>query len=88
MNYYENEHGKDIREWFMEEMPKEWIVISMFNALKYSVRAGKKEGNTQLQDYAKMDNYLEDYIALTGMEANEVYDLLDNMVDQFNNYDN
>lgn len=88
MIYYENEQGIDIREWFMEEMPKEWTVISMFNALKYSVRAGKKEGNTRMQDYAKMDNYMEDYIALTGIEANEAYDLLDNMVEQFNNYDN
>lgn len=88
MIYYENEQGIDIREWFMEEMPKEWAVISMFNALKYSVRAGKKEGNTRMQDYAKMDNYMEDYIALTGIEANEAYDLLDNMVEQFNNYDN
>lgn len=88
MNYYENEQGIDIRKWFMQEMPKEWIVISMFNALKYQVRAGLKYGNTAEQDYQKMDNYMDDYINLTGMSKKDAYILLDNMGKKFNNYDN
>lgn len=88
MNYYKNEQGIDIREWFMQEMTKEWIVISMFNALKYRVRAGLKDGNTAEQDYKKMDNYMDDYINLTGMSAKDAYILLDNMEKKFNNYDN
>lgn len=88
MNYYKNEQGIDIREWFMKEMPKEWIVISMFNALKYRVRAGLKYGNTTEQDYKKMDNYMDDYINLTGMSAKDAYILLDNMEKKFKNYDN
>ncbi len=44
MNYYENEHGKDVRDWYMKNKPFDWIKISFFNAMKYNVRAGKKPG--------------------------------------------
>lgn len=65
MNYYENENGVDIREWLIEVNPELWAKISMFNALKYHVRAGKKKGEPELKDLKKKHNYLEDYAKVT-----------------------
>lgn len=88
MNYYENEHGKDLRDWYMESNPFDWIKISFFNAMKYNIRAGKKPGEDLVKDLNKRDDYMEDYIKLTGMNSGAAYDKLREATDNFLNYDN
>lgn len=88
MNYYENEHGKDLKTFVIKENPEAWKYFCLVNAMKYQIRAGKKEGESESKDFAKRDNYLESYIELTGEDAEEVYKKLASAVDEFNNYDN
>lgn len=88
MNYYENENGIDIRDWLMKVNPEAWAVISMFNALKYHVRAGKKEGETEEKDLKKKKDYLEDYAKVNEQTYNgAIRDLHDN-AREFYDYDN
>ena len=88
MNYYENEHGKDVRDWNMENKPFDWIKISFFNAVKYNVRAGKKPGEDIIKYLNKRDDYMEDYIKITGMKAHKAYNKLYEATKEFMQYDN
>ena len=88
MNYYENENGKDLKTFVIKENPEAWKYFCLVNSMKYQIRAGRKEGESESKDFAKRDNYLESYIQLTGEDAEEVYKKLASAVDEFNNYDN
>ena len=88
MNYYENEYGNDIRDWYMENKPFDWIKISFFNAMKYNVRAGKKPNESMSKDLNKRDNYMDDYICITGMRAEAAYKKLYEATKEFMQYDN
>lgn len=88
MNYYENEHGKDLRAFLMEEVPEEWSIFCLFNALKYNVRAGRKPNEDLIKDLNKRDDYMEDYIKVTGIEAHEAYERLSEATKDFLEYDN
>lgn len=88
MNYYENEHGKDLKSFLIENDPKAWEHFCLINAMKYQIRAGKKKGEIESKDFAKRDNYLESYIELTGENASGVYKKLASAVKMFNDYDN
>ena len=88
MKYYENEHGKDLRSFLIENSPVEWSTFCLINAMKYQIRAGKKQGETSEKDLKKRDNYLEDYIEIMSCDAKEIYNELDEVVKMFNDYDN
>lgn len=88
MNYYENKHGKDLKSFIIEMDPEAWLHFCLINAMKYQIRAGKKEGESESKDFDKRDNYLESYIELTGEDAVEVYKNLASAVNEFNDYDN
>ena len=88
MNYYENEKGKDLKSFLIEKNPEAWKNFCLINAMKYQIRAGKKEGESESKDFAKRDNYLESYIELTEEDAEEVYKNLASAVNEFNDYDN
>lgn len=88
MNYYENEHGKDLKSFIIETDPEAWEHFCLINAMKYQIRAGKKEGESESKDLAKRDDYLESYIRLTGEDAEQVYKDLDIAVMMFKDYDN
>lgn len=88
MNYYENEHGKDLKSFIIERDPEAWVNFCLINAMKYQIRAGKKAGESESKDLAKRDDYLESYIELTGEDAEEVYKYLAVAVKIYNDYDN
>lgn len=88
MNYYENEHGKDLKTFLIEKNPAAWEHFCLVNAMKYQIRAGKKKGESESKDLAKRDDYLESYIKLTEEDAELVYEDLDAAVKMFNDYDN
>lgn len=88
MNYYENEHGKDLKSFLIEKNHEAWEHFCLINAMKYQIRAGRKKDNLESVDLAKRDDYLESYIELTGLDAEQVYKELDVAVMMFNDYDN
>lgn len=88
MDYYKNKNGKDLRSFLIESAPVEWSTFCLINAMKYQIRAGKKQGETSEKDFKKRDNYLEDYIKIMDCDAEEIYKELDEAVGLFNNYDN
>ncbi|ALA06974.1 hypothetical protein AXI71_gp20 [Lactococcus phage GE1] len=87
MDYYENEHGKDVRDFIMTKDPERWAVISMFNALKYRIRAGKKSGESLTKDFVKMRDYLEDYAEVTEQSIDGAYEDLYVNVEDFGKYE-
>ena len=88
MNYYENKHGKDLKSFLIEHDLEAWEHFCLINAMKYQIRAGKKENNSITEDLDKRDNYLDSYIELSGEDAKEVYENLHEAVEMFNDYDN
>lgn len=88
MNYYENEHGKDLKSFLIEKNPEAWKHFCLINAMKYQIRAGKKDGESESKDLTKRDDYLESYIELTKEDAEQVYKDLDIAVMVFDDYDN
>lgn len=88
MNYYENKHGKDLKSFIIEKNPEAWKHFCLINAMKYQIRAGKKETESVTKDLDKRDDYLDSYIELSGEDAKELYKELHIAVELFNNYDN
>nr|DAK55851.1 MAG TPA: protein of unknown function DUF3310 [Caudoviricetes sp.] len=88
MNYYENEHGKDLRAFLIKESLEDWAVFCFVNAMKYNIRAGKKPNESLIKDLNKRDDYMEDYIIATGLKSWEAYEELREATEVFYKYDN
>ena len=95
-DYYANQHGVQLQDFlvaFSDWQLKTWNYnftmpqgFFLLNALKYKVRAGKKEDNTLESDLQK----LEDYINLavkSGFERGEVEERLKVMYETFEKWD-
>lgn len=70
--HYVSKSGKDVIDWLEDFglMNNAYI----FNVFKYLARAGKKNGNSELQDVLKAKEYIERYIKTltdSGMETME-----------------
>lgn len=87
MEYYENGHGKDLREFLMESSPKEWATFCAINMMKYQIKAGRKEGESAEKDMNKFSDYLKDYCAINDVTKFEAVGELNQAVEMFNNYE-
>lgn len=87
MDYYENEHGKDLRDFLMENSPKEWVTFCAINMLKYNVRAGHKEGESEQKEMIKFNDYLKDYCAINDITKCEAVEELNKAVEMFKKYE-
>lgn len=94
-DYYANQHGVQLQDFlvaFSDWQLKTWNYnftmpqgFFLLNALKYKVRAGKKENNTLESDLQK----IEDYIILAiraGFDRYEVELELEKLLQAFENY--
>ena len=95
-DYYENEQGLQLEDFLLrvssfQKIANQYTFTSpqgffLLTALKYKVRAGKKENNTLESDLQK----LEDYINLavkSGFERGEVEERLNVMYNTFEKWD-
>ena len=58
--HYTNEHGMELKDFMKTFMPELWESACYWSALKYNVRAGKKEGESLEKDIGKRDDYIEE----------------------------
>lgn len=87
MNYYENEHGRDLREFFLTHTPQLWAMFCSVNMLKYQVRAGRKAGESEMKDMNKFDDYLKDYCAINGLTKSEAVEKINEVIEEFKKYE-
>lgn len=59
--HYVNKHGQQLKDFMLMKFGEKYYRIwCLLNALKYQVRAGKKEGNSYTKDIVKRDDYLKE----------------------------
>ncbi|ABG21567.1 gp025 (endogenous virus) [Lactococcus phage KSY1] len=85
--YYANQHGIQLKE-FMTEYDKFLYTQGCYwSALKYHIRAGKKEGESLAKDIKKRDDYINDLIALDWLNnKEEIIEELEYTNNKFENY--
>lgn len=85
--HYQNEHGKQFKDYMKEKNPELWEQACLWSSLKYHVRAGKKEGESKEKDLKKRDDYINEVIELEGSWGFEVYTReLDDIKKDFENW--
>ena len=85
--HYQNEHGMQLKDFMKAFEPELWESACYWSALKYNVRAGKKEGEGLEKDTGKRDDYINELIENDGLED---YSLiiadLDEIKERFENW--
>lgn len=87
MNYYENKHGNDIIDFLESEAKEMLLMFATVNALKYSVRAGKKQGESYNKDISKMEDYINIIKRNTNLKMSEIIDNLTELKEEFNKFE-
>lgn len=62
--HYQNEHGKQLKDYMKEKSPEVWRTVCQWSALKYNIRAGKKEGESLEKDLGKRDDYINEALEI------------------------
>ena len=92
MNYgknthYQNKHGQQLNEFLKATLsPKTLAAWYMLQSLKYNVRAGKKEHESEAKDLDKSSDYLEDWAELTGDEKEFLFEMVQSLKEDFENW--
>lgn len=85
--HYTNKHGMELKDFMKTFMPELWEFASYWSALKYNIRAGKKEGEGLQKDLGKRDDYINEIIENDRLES---YSLiladLDGIKERFENW--
>lgn len=70
--HYTNEHGMELKDFMKKFMPELWESACYWSALKYDVRAGKKDGEVLEKDTGKRDDYINEIVENDGIEEFEL----------------
>lgn len=82
--HYQNQHGQQLKDFIIANDPEFWKTISTWSAIKYYIRAGKKDGESLEKDLGKCKDYVKEYVALEeGISINEVIEDLELIKDKF-----
>lgn len=60
--HYVNKHGKQLRDFILGRTPELWEIACQWSAIKYHIRAGKKDGESKEKDLSKRDDYIEELL--------------------------
>lgn len=66
--HYTNSHGMELKDFMKKFMPELWESACYWSALKYNVRAGKKEGESINKDLGKRTDYINEIVENDGIE--------------------
>lgn len=66
--HYTNEHGMQLKDFMKKFMPELWEAACYWSALKYNVRAGKKENESLKKDLGKRTDYINEIVENDGIE--------------------
>lgn len=76
--HYQNQYGQHLKDFIIANDPEFWKTISIWSAIKYYIRAGKKDGESLEKDLGKCKDYVKEYVALEGSGSiNEVMEELE-----------
>ena len=62
--HYTNNHGKQLRDFMLEDNPLLWEHACSWSAVKYYIRAGKKPGESRDKDLKKCSDYLDELVLI------------------------
>lgn len=82
--HYQNQHGQQLKDFIIANDPEFWKIISNWSAIKYYIRAGKKDGESYDKDLGKCKDYVKEYVDLEeGVSINEAMEVLERIKDEF-----
>lgn len=75
--HYQNQYGQQLKDFIIANDPEFWKIVSNWSAIKYYIRAGKKDGESQEKDLGKCEDYVKEYVALEeNVSVNEIMEEL------------
>lgn len=82
--HYQNQYGQQLKDFIIYNDPEFWKIVSNWSAIKYYIRAGKKDGESLEKDLGKCKDYVKEYVALDGsVSINEIMEELERIKTQF-----
>lgn len=76
--HYQNQYGQQLKDFIIANDPEFWKIVSNWSAIKYYIRAGKKDGESEEKDLGKCKDYVKEYVALNEtISVNEVMEDLE-----------
>lgn len=76
--HYQNQHGQQLKDFIIANDPEFWKIVCNWSAIKYYIRAGKKDGESLGKDLGKCKDYVKEYVALEeSVSINEVMEELE-----------
>lgn len=69
--HYQNKHGKQLKDYIIANDPEFWKIISNWSAIKYYIRAGKKDGESKEKDLGKCEDYVKEFMKMDGEMSHE-----------------
>jgi len=87
--HYTNKHGKQLADFLTSTDPDVMEEGSVFNAIKYHIRAGKKAGESKEKDLGKRDDYINwllGFDVTTYQSKQVVIDWLDEVKEMFEDW--
>ena len=62
--HYQNQYGQQLKDFIIAYDPEFWKIVSNWSAIKYYIRAGKKDGESLEKDLGKCKYYVKEYVDL------------------------
>lgn len=82
--HYQNQYGQQLKDFIIAYDPEFWKIVSNWSAIKYYIRAGKKDGESLEKDLGKCKDYVKEYVALNEtVSVNEIMEDLERIKVEF-----
>lgn len=82
--HYQNKYGQQLKDFIIANDPEFWKIVCNWSAIKYYIRAGKKDGESLEKDLGKCKDYVKEYVALEETSSvNEIMEELERIKAQF-----
>lgn len=76
--HYQNQYGQQLKDFIIANDPEFWKTVCNWSAIKYYIRAGKKDGESLEKDLGKCKDYVKEYVALEeSVSVNEIMEELE-----------
>ena len=82
--HYQNQYGQQLKDFIIANDPEFWKNVSNWSAIKYYIRAGKKDGESLEKDLGKCKDYVKECVALNEtVSVNEIMEDLERIKVEF-----
>lgn len=85
--HYQNKHGQQLKDFMIKEYPELWQAACMWSGIKYTVRAGKKAGESYEKDMGKVNDYVGELVETDNMnDKDEIINQINRIADLFEEF--